>query len=147
MGVSPWSFRQFCQLFDVKELSVTPGRLMTETEAGDWESAVAGVFRATRNGGDVVVGEPGYGSYGRLQANIDLGTGRMTLESRGLEGNGAESSIQTRKFLAPVTDGTKAVGATVCSVAYGPMFDKYYVNFGHGEGDVSDFRQWEKKQR
>jgi hypothetical protein len=135
---------EFCRLIDARTLSVQPSRLMTSEEAGEWVEMARDVMSRNQAGEDVVVGEKGYGSYSRWQGQWDIGAG-VVLARIDLNSDGSESIIQKKAFLAPVTDGGREVGSTVCKVGYYPPHDEFYVSFDHGESDLYWYRQWRRQ--
>lgn len=136
---------QFCQLIDGRDFSVNPDRLMTPEEATEWSGMAEEISRANRAGQDVVIGEKGYGSYRRLQGEINFATG-ISLNVTNLNSDGSESSIQSTEFLTPVTQGSRELGALVCRVSCARTVGHLHASFDHGENDLFYFRQWKKQQ-
>lgn len=135
---------KFCELIDNRQFSVSPNRLMTAGEASEWSGMAAELINANRNGQDVIVGEPGYGSHQRVRGEINFATGltvnRVILNSP----DAAESSLQTTDFLTSVRDGDRELGFLACSVSCLKTTGHLYVNFDHGENELFYFRQWKK---
>lgn len=137
---------KFCELIDSTQFSICPDRLMTVEEASEWSGMAAELLNANRNGQDIVVGEPSYGSHQRVRGEINFSTG-LTLNRVMLNPpDASESSIQTTDFLTSVHDGDRELGFLVCSISYLKTTGDLHVKFDHGSHELFYFKQWKQRR-
>lgn len=106
----------------------------------------AGLLNANRNGQDIVVGEPGYGSHQRVRGEINFATGLTVNKVMLNPPDSTESSLQTTDFLTSVQDGDRELGFLVCSVSCLKTTGHLHVKFDHGANELFYYRQWKKRQ-
>lgn len=123
----------FASFFKKDEMYVIPNRLMTDQELEEWMQMLDSVI-AQKDG--VFVGEPGWGSYVRLEGIFRFGLG-MALKKIDLDKDGVAKSSFSLNIPVPVKQrGGRTIGWTICHTWHSPEDGFISAEFHHGASEL-----------